>query len=174
MEISGYGITVDLPARWEGRSYRRPEGDPTLHAGNFPLPVEDGDFGTRALDAMRSGGAFLVATEYDRALAGVGLFSQEAPAPLPTTSELNSWALLRVKPGQFGIQRFMTIGGRAFCVYVVVGTVPGPSALLAEANRVLRSLAIVPDGQSPDQAVRAFGESPARTDWGVPGPKRII
>jgi hypothetical protein len=174
MEISGYGITVDLPPGWEGRIYRRPEGDPTLHAGNFSLPVEDGDFGTRALDAMRSGGVFLVATEYDRALAGVGLFSQEAPVPLPATSELNAWALLRVRPGQFGIQRFMTVGGRAFCVYVVVGTVPGTSALLAAANRVLRSLAIAPVGQSSDQAVRAFGESPARTDWGVPGPKRII
>jgi hypothetical protein len=174
MEISGYGIGVDLPPGWEGRIYRRPEGDPTLHAGNFPLPVEDGDFGTRALDAMQGGGAFLAATEYDRGLAGQGLFAQEAPAPLPATSELNAWALLRVRPGQFGIQRFMTVGGRAFCVYVVVGTVPGPSALLAEANRVLRSLSIVPVGQGPDRTVRAFGESPARTDEGVPGPKRIL
>ena len=174
MEISGYGISVDLPPGWEGRIYRRPEGDPTLHAGNFPLPMEDGDFGTRALETMRSDGAFLVATEYDPALAGQGLFSQEAPAPLPATSELNAWALLRVRPGQFGIQRFMTVGGRAFCVYVVVGSIPGPSALLGEANRVLRSLSIVPGGLGPDRAVRAFGESPARTDEAVPGPKRIV
>jgi hypothetical protein len=171
MELTGYGISVDLPSGWEGRIYKRPEGDPTLHAGNFPLPVEDGDFGSRALAGMGDRGAFLVVTEYDRELAGRGLFAPAAPAPLPATSELNAWALMRIRKGQFGIQRFMTIGGRPFCVYVVVGSIPGPSRLLAEANNVLRSLSI--DGIDPTQkAVRAFDQTPP---VGVgPGPRRII
>jgi hypothetical protein len=171
MDLTGYGMSVDLPSGWEGRIYKRPEGDPTLHAGNFPLPVEDGDFGSRALAAMGDEGAFLVVTEYDHALAARGLFAQAAPAPLPATSELNAWALMRIRKGQFGIQRFMTIGGRPFCVYVVVGSSPSPSRLLGEANNVLRSLSIV--GLDPTQkAVRAFDQAPP-AEVG-PGPRRVI
>jgi hypothetical protein len=173
MELSGYGITVDLPPGWEGRIHRHPEGDPTLHAGNFPLPVEDGDFGSRALGAMGSGGAFLVVTEYDPALASRGLFFPQAPAPLPATSELNAWALLRVRHGQFGIQRFMTTGGRPFCVYVVVGTVPSPSALLAGVNAVLRTLSIVPAGLDREQAIPAFHQAAPPTPAG-PGASHIL
>lgn len=173
MELSGYGVKVDLPSGWEGRIYKRPEGDPTLHAGNFALPVEDGDFGSRALAAMGSGGAFLVVTEYERSLAGLGLFSPEAPAPLPATSELDAWALLRVRRGQYGIQRFMTIGGRPFCVYLVVGTVPSPSRLLAEANVVLRTLSIVPAGLQQEQGIRAFHQTAPPSPEVGPGARRI-
>jgi len=161
VELTGYGIAVELPSGWEGRIYKRPEGDPTLHAGNFPQPVEDGDFGSRSLNAMGSTGAFLVVTEYDRTLADRGLFSTQAPAPLPATSELSPFALQRTRPGQLGIQRFMTIGGRPFCVYVVVGTEPSPSRLLADVNAVLRSLAI--NGIGPKQeTTRAFESGRSR------------
>lgn len=174
MELSGYGITVDLPPGWEGRIYKRPEGDPTLHAANFPLPLEDGDFGSRALAAMGNGGAFLVVTEYEPALAGQGLFSPPAPSPLPATSELDPWALLRVRRGQFGIQRFMTIGGRPFCVYLVVGTLPSPSGLLADVNVVLRTLSIVPAGLPREQPIRAFDQTAPPPPAAGPGPRRIM
>ena len=174
LELTGYGIRVDLPRGWEGRIYKRPEGDPTLHAGNFPLPVEDGDFGSRALAAMGSGGAFVVVTEYDRTLAGRGLFSQEAPAPMPADSELDPMALQRTRPGQFGLQRFMTIGGRAFCVYVVVGMVPNPGELLAQANGVLQTLSIVPPGIESQASVLAFQKATPPEPPVGPGPRRII
>jgi hypothetical protein len=174
VELSGYGITVDLPPGWEARIYRRPEGDPTLHAGNFPLPTEDGDFGSRSLAAMGSAGAFVVVTEYERALAGRGLFAPEAPAPLPAVSDLDSRALLRLRPGLYGIQRFLTIGGRAFCVYLVVGTVPSSGALLAHANGVLHTLSIVPAGLEPRAAVPAFRQSTPPAPQVGPGPRRII
>jgi hypothetical protein len=174
VELTGYGITVDLPSGWEGRIYKRPEGDPTLHAGNFPLPVEDGDFGSRALAAMGGGGAFLVVTEYERGLAGQGLFGPDAPVPLPVTSELDPWALLRVRRGQFGIQRFMTVGGRPFCVYLVVGAVPSPSTLLARVNAVLRSLSIVPQGSGQENAIRVFVQTFPPTGAVGPGSRRIV
>ena len=172
MEISGYGITVDLPTGWEGRIYKRPEGDPTLHAGNFPLPVEDGDFGSGALATMDSDGAFFVVTEYDRALAAQGLFAPQAPAVLPAAPELDPMALLRTRPGQSGLQRFITIGGRPFCVYVVVGSAPSAGELLRQANDVLRTLTIVPAGVQEKTAIPTF-QGPPATDGG-PGPRRIM
>jgi hypothetical protein len=172
VEILGYGISVDLPTGWEGRIYKRPEGDPTLHAGNFPLPVEDGDFGSRALAAMGSGGAFFAVTEYDQALASQGLFAPGSPAPLPVAPELDPNALLRIRPGQSGLQRFITIGGRPFCVYVVVGSVPSAGALLAQANQVLQTVSIVPRGAGAKAAVPVFGEPLPSADGS--GAHRII
>lgn len=174
LELTGYGIRVDLPRGWEGRIYKRPEGDPTLHAGNFPLPVEDGDFGSRALAAMKSDGAFVVVTEYEQTLAGQGLFSPVAPAPLPMSSELDPMALQRTRPGQFGLQRFLTIGGRPFCVYVVVGMDPNPAELLERANGVLETIAIVPSGTQGLAAVPAFRKATPPHPQVGPGPHRVI
>jgi hypothetical protein len=123
---------------------------------------------------MGSGGAFLVVTEYDRTLAGRGLFAQEAPALLPDDSELDPMALQRTRRGQFGLQRFLTIGGRAFCVYVVVGMVPNPGELLARANGVLRTLSIVPPGTQGQDAVPAFQKATPPESSAGPGPRRNI
>jgi hypothetical protein len=144
MEISGYGISVDLPGGWEGRLYKRPEGDPTLHAATFPLPLEDGDFGGLAVASMQDDDAFMVLTEYERALSDRGLF---APKGLPASlseDDLDPMALQRIRPGRFGVQRFFTQASRAFCLYVVVGSQPSPGTLLARANGVLKTISITP------------------------------
>ena len=150
MILNGHGIRVDLPEGWEGRIFRRPEGDPTLHAANFALPPDDGDFGTGATSAMADDGVFIALTEYDPALAGQGLFARRgAPASL-RARDPHPRGLLRTRPGQSGVQRFFSQAGRAFCLYVVVGTRPTPSTLVAQANRVLKSLQIEP--AAPDRA----------------------
>ena len=38
MIVEAHGIGLDVPDGWEARIYRRPHGDPTLHAANFALP----------------------------------------------------------------------------------------------------------------------------------------
>jgi hypothetical protein len=142
VKLSAYGIEVDLPAGWDGRIYRRPAGDPTLHAGNFSLPVEDGDFGSRALATMADDGVFIVLTEYDSADAERGLFARRG-LPLPLRpSALDPNALQRRLPGQLGVQRFFTESGRAWCLYVVVGSRPNPAELLQMANGLLASIVI--------------------------------
>lgn len=152
MKLAGHGIEVDLPPGWDGRTYRRPDGDPTLHAGNFPLPAEDGDFGSGALATMADDGVFVVLTEYDPAGAGTGLFARRG-LPLPLRApDLDSQALQRRIPGQFGIQRFFTEAERTWCLYVVVGSRPDPRTLLGLANEVLATLMISPrTGASPSE-----------------------
>jgi hypothetical protein len=147
MRLAGYGIDAELPAGWDGRIYRRPEGDPTLHAANFPLPVEDGDFASGALGAMGSNGVLVVLTEYSRDLAGTGLF---APIGLPRPlrpADPSPGALQRTRAGLSGVQRFFTLEGRAFCLYVVVGSMPSVESLVAQANQVLHSFVIAPAGR---------------------------
>ena len=144
MRISAHGIEVDLPDGWDGKIFRRPEGDPTLHASNFPLPAQDGDFGTGAVDAMGSDGVFLVLTEYDPALAGRGLFEPDGPPRSLRPADLHPRSLLKTRPGKSGAQRFFTASGRAFCLYVVIGSFPTPGTLVARANELIGSLSIQP------------------------------
>ena len=144
MKISGYGIHIEVPRGWEARVYRRAEGDPTLHAGNFPLPMDDGDFGSGAVGRMTDGGIFIALTEYRADLAGEPLFSGPGLPLSVAGSELNPLALQRALPGQSGVQRFFTQAGRPFCLYLVVGSWPNPWKLLRQANRVLHSLAVTP------------------------------
>ncbi len=154
MKIDGYGIEVDLPQGWEGRIYRRAEGDPTLHAGTFALHDDDGDFGGRATGEMGQGQAFVVVTEYDAALAGRGLF---APLGVPRDLrpvDLAPNGMMRPRPGLMGVQRFFTASGRALCLYVVVGALSRLDARgpLNQVNGVLRTVRIgTLDSASPDR-----------------------
>jgi hypothetical protein len=142
MRLAAHGLALEVPRGWEARIFRHAGGAPTLHAANFALPSEDGDFGTRAVEQLTSDGVFVVVTEYDADLAGQGLFASEGlPVPLPEDGA-SPVTLLRRLPGQAGIQRFFSLAGRAFCLYVVVGSRPSRRALVSEANRLLRSLVV--------------------------------
>jgi len=151
MILRAHGMSVDLPDGWEGRIFRRRHGDPTLQAGTFALPQDDGEFGSRATAAMPPGSAFLTITEYrpgNGLVPGQGLFeSREIPLPLDRR-RFRSNALLVGRRGQSGLQHFFTSGGRPFCLYAVIRGSRGVTAAgahhpqLAGVNRVLRSVAI--------------------------------
>ena len=133
---------MELPRSWEGRIVRHAHAPATLHAANFPLPAEDSDFATGAVAHMPSDGVLVVLTEYDRDLAGTALFAQRGlPRSLPAHAARPE-TLLRRLPGQAGVQRFFTHAGRAFCLYVVVGSLPSRPQLVAKANALLRSVSI--------------------------------
>jgi hypothetical protein len=142
MNLSAHGLGIEVPQGWDAKIYRRPQAEPNLHAANFALPVEDGDFGSGALSTIAPEGIFVALGEYERSLAGVGLFAGEGlPVPI-AAGDLNPNALQRRIPGQFGVQRFFTARGRAFCLYVVVGSRPHPERLLATANEVLATIVL--------------------------------
>src|SRR3954454_19875964 len=85
VKLAAHGLSIDLPHGWEGRIFRRRHGDPTLHAGTFTLPFEDGEFGTRSTGRMPVGATFMTITEYragNALVPGRGLFASEA-IPLP-------------------------------------------------------------------------------------------
>lgn len=137
MRIAAHGIALHLPRGWEGRLYRRPGGDPVLHAASFPLPTADGDFGSGATAAMPAHGAFLALKEYrpgPRLVPGVGLFaSHSIPLPL-APRRFHPRALQVTRPGQGGVQHFFTAAGRPFCLYAVIATGGGTAASAARAR----------------------------------------
>jgi hypothetical protein len=150
-QVTTDGMSIYLPAGWDGEIYVRDlDGDPTddiidnkpvMHASNFPLPRGRGDFGSNAVEQMDRPGIFLAVLEYENASAETALFDN----PFPTRLEVREFGpnnLQRPLPGQAGAQRFANTGGRAFCVYAVLGNYAMRSVLVPELNRALGTVTI--------------------------------
>ncbi len=164
MVIEAEDVGIELPGGWDGRVRRRrrnalPVGDPALellgrplrghlvtaHAANFPLPADDGDFGTGATSMMPRRGVFASLVEFQPGgglLPGVGLYAPAGvPGPL-AAHDFDPSSMLRALPGQAGVQRFFTAAGRPFCLYAVVGWHREGVALVPQINQLLAAISI--------------------------------
>ena len=144
MRVAGHGTSIDVPAGWEARIFRRNGGGPVLHVATFELLDRDGDFGAAATGRMRADDVFAALIEYrvdDRLRASVGLFAEGGlPAP-PEAHEFNPMQLQVTRHGQLGRQRFFTHDGRPYCLYLVIQPVYHPLERLAgELSKVLATL----------------------------------
>lgn len=148
--ISDAGISVDVPAGWEGSI----EGGgfeqlstgsirPTLlHVGSFPMPAERGSFGSGATELMNTDDVFIVLFEYGPESAGTPLFAaQGMPRPV-SPDDFSRDALQHAVTGHSGMQRFFTENGRAFCLYVVLGSHIDRAELVTMVNTVLETVVI--------------------------------
>jgi hypothetical protein len=144
--LEAHGMRIELPRGWSGRVFRRSPHTATLHAGDFQLPLQDGEFGDRSTSEMPGVGSFLALTEYRKGSGlepGVGLF---APNRIRLPLEPSRFAANRLAhphPGHVGMQHFFTAEGRPFCLYVVLA---GPRARrrhqLLVLDHILRTLRI--------------------------------
>ncbi|HVT19920.1 MAG TPA: hypothetical protein VHE57_00850 [Mycobacteriales bacterium] len=137
---------MEAPPTWDVRLYRRTaEQDERtfaiLHAGNFGLPRQRGDFGSGAVELMKPHHAFVSLFEYEPEAARTPLFAK-AGLPSIRHEHFSPRALQRTLPGQSGVQYFFHVGRRAFCLYVVLGSHRMRSSLVAEVNRLLATVAV--------------------------------
>lgn len=155
MRISAYGLAVDVPPGWEARIRRlslplRQAGEgfrahPVLHAADFALPEERGDFGSGAVETLGPSQAFIALVEYDPSSAGTALFSSPAAMPLQVAADdFSTQQLQRTIGGQAGTQKFFVDGGRAFCLYVVLGGMANRHHAVPRVNAVLSAIEITP------------------------------
>jgi hypothetical protein len=146
MNLAAHGLRIELPSGWSGRVFSRGAGVATLHAGDFQLPLQDGEFGDRSTALMPSGGSFLALTEYRPGAgleSGKGLFaSRRIPLPLDPTA-FSATGLAHPRPDQAGMQHFFTTSGRPLCLYVVIsGTRSERRRQLDLLSHVLKSLRV--------------------------------
>jgi hypothetical protein len=144
--LTAHGVRVELPHGWSGRLFSRDGELATLHTGNFPLALNDGEFGDRSTSVMRSGAAFIALTEYHVGAGlkpGSGLFaSRRVPTPLDPAA-FAAAGLAHPRPGQVGMQHFFTASRRPFCLYVVLaGSRENRRRRLLALDHVLSSLRI--------------------------------
>jgi hypothetical protein len=150
------GIDVDVPRGWDGEIYRQggfglqglqsEEGEtdaPIMHLANFSLPPNRGDWGSGAVEIMRSDNVLVALVEFGPESAGKALFARSG-LPRVQASDFAPNQLQRTLPGQSGAQYFFNHGGRAFCLYVVLGSHARRHELVAEVNAVLDTLVLDP------------------------------
>ena len=156
MRISAHGLDFHVPAGWEGRIRRQhaPSGataseraefraHAVLHAADFLLPEERGDFGSGAVEKMSSGHAFIALVEYHASSAGTALFGSGTGMPRElSTEDFSPRQLQRTIAGQAGTQRFFVEDGRAFCLYVVLGSMAERALAVPRVNAVLPAITI--------------------------------
>jgi hypothetical protein len=146
-KLTRQGLEIELPDGWDARIYRREaEADATtrraLHAANFALPSGLGDYAVDAAESMTAGDVLVVLLEFDPDRAGQGLFGNEGlPGGLAAT-DFSPTAMPRAMPGRTAAQWFFSQGGRAFCLYVVLGSHAGRADMMPVVNQVVQTLRI--------------------------------
>jgi hypothetical protein len=159
------GIQIDLPSGWDGQirgagqsaSSARPlapagsdlaaPDDPAeglvLHAGSFPLPAERGDYGSGAVEIMTGADVLVCLLEHEREAASTALFAREG-VPQLDPAMFSPETMQRAIAGMAGTQHFFQVSGRAFCLYVVVGSWLARGPLVAVADQVVGSITVSP------------------------------
>lgn len=146
-KLSRAGLEIDLPDGWDGRIYRRQaEAGVTtrraMHAANFALPPDLGDYATTAIDGMQAGDVLVTLIEFDPASAGTGLFREDGMPAALDVSSFSPTAMPRSFPGRTGSQTFFSTGDRAFCLFVVLGSHNDRAAMLPLVNSVVGTIKI--------------------------------
>jgi hypothetical protein len=162
-QLSGHGLSADVPRGWDGAVYRRGGDEPAkhaltankfgvvpdatagralhfppiLHLATFPLPPDRGDFGGGALDQMRARDLFVCVLEFAPGSAGAPLFATGG-VPWPLRPDDFSPSAMRVPiNNQAGCQRFFTVDTRAFTLYAVIGSHSLRRLLVPRINEAL-------------------------------------
>ncbi|HWW54313.1 MAG TPA: hypothetical protein VNY84_11120 [Acidimicrobiales bacterium] len=145
--LAAEGLSLDVPKGWDARIFRRPAQPPetthaVLHAANFALPADAADYGDGAVQQMSAFNVLVTLVEFHPSSVHTALFSPVG-LPLPLKPEdADRTTLQRPMAGQAGIQRFFSLAGRAWSLYIVLGSFDGRSALVGAANEVLSTLQV--------------------------------
>jgi hypothetical protein len=156
--LTAEGLSVDLPTGWEGEIYVRPpepgalatasaaaaagQARPVLQLADFALPPTRGDFGGGAVELMGPRNIFVSLFEHGPESVDTPLFAAAGPPWPVRPSDFGPNRLQRPLPGQGGGQWFFNQNGRAFCLYVVLGSYALRVLLARPLNHTLGSIDI--------------------------------
>jgi hypothetical protein len=146
-KLTRQGLEIELPDGWDGRIYRR-ETDAdavtrrALHAANFALPTGLGDYAVGAVETMTAGDVLVVLLEFDPDSAGQGLFANEGMPSGLRAGDFSPSAMPRATAGRTAAQWFFSLDGRAFCLYVVLGSHAARADVMPLVNQVVETLKI--------------------------------
>lgn len=148
-QIAGMGLAVVPPTGWEATIYRRPASTgertyPIVHAATVPIPGDRGDYGGGLVEILGPNDVFVSLLEFGPDAAGSALYRQAPAVPMLAPDDFRPRQLQRVIRGQAGAQRFVTVNGRAFCLYAVIGSIVHRVALAARANELITTMWVDP------------------------------
>jgi hypothetical protein len=160
MRTERFGLRVDSPPGWQVAINRRPRTPdalvpdtagrmvpaedvthPVLHACTRAMPTERGDFGSGVVDILGSEDVFMALIEYGSEVADRGLFAKQG-FPKLAPSQFAANRLQRPLPGRSASQHFFSVGGRAFCLFTVIGSHSRRMATVPRAAEVVRGFGV--------------------------------
>ncbi|MGZ4150498.1 MAG: hypothetical protein ACXVQJ_10685, partial [Actinomycetota bacterium] len=92
-------------------------------------------------DTLQRGQVVASLVEFDPSLADRGLYAPQGVPDLQV-GDLDPRAVQRPHPGRAGLQRFFSVNGRAFSLYVIVREGTGMQGALADLAASLRTLTV--------------------------------
>jgi hypothetical protein len=135
-ELRAHGIALPVHKRWEARVWLPDlpppaENHPVVRLANFALPSSRNTYAEDVADALRPGQVVASLAEFSPALADRGLYAPQG-VPRVDIDDLDPRAVQRQGHGRAGVQRFFSVRGRAFSLYVIARQGEGlPEALRA-------------------------------------------
>ena len=161
MKLRAHGIGAQLPDGWEGsivseqqdlaeinmRAFAAagtapPQVLPVAHFATCALPAVRSDFGAEVVELLSTTDVFVSLLEYAPEEASSELFAHQG---LPRRLDPRSFSprqLQRTLRGQAGFQLFFNEGGRAFCLYIVLGDAGDAHRLVRRVEQVLAAIQI--------------------------------
>jgi len=154
-----YGLGARPPRGWHVAVRRRPGAEPplpdarsaapadadvtrpVLHACTRSLPEDRGDFGTGVVDQLGPDDVFVALVDYGTEVADQGLFEKQG-MPRLAPSQFAPNRLQRPLPGMSASQHFFSEGGRAFCLFTVLGSHARRMASVQRAAALVSTLQI--------------------------------
>lgn len=152
MKLESHNLEVLVPEGWEARIYQLDTIEaatsggadlPVVHAANFALPEDRGDYGSGAVEIMGSSDVFVSLLEFEAALATEPLYARTNMPRFLDPDDFRSNGMQRWVQGQAAYQAFFNEQGRAFCLYIVIGSHLRRAALAKEAEKLLLHIRIV-------------------------------
>jgi hypothetical protein len=137
--IRGYGLSIELPAGWHGDIVAPPPWALTLRAANFPLSPVATDQGQQAQQSMGPDDILITLVHYGRAPEDWRPRRVHLPLAIERANFTSSEGF--VHPA--ATDSFVLADG-AFQLWAVFGRETPSDELLAEANRVLATVAVEP------------------------------
>ncbi len=160
MRTERFGLRADSPPGWQvaiNRGPREPNAmvpdmagrmvpseevtHPVLHACTRSMPTDRGDFGSGVVDILGPEDVFIALVEYGSEVADQGLFAAQG-FPKLAPSQFAPNRLQRPLPGRSAAQQFFSVGGRAFCLFTVLGSHSRRMATVPKAVQVVRGLRV--------------------------------
>jgi hypothetical protein len=145
--LADQGLSVDVPSGWEGRIFTPDlpppaQNHPVLHLADVALPMERSSYVETTTTLRRArGGLVCSLVSFGPDLADVGLYAPQG-VPRIHPHDLDPRALQVPAHDQAGVQRFFSMAGWAFSLYVVATVDLHTAARLRAVNRALGSLRV--------------------------------
>jgi hypothetical protein len=145
-ELRAHGMTVPVRRGWEARVWvpdlpPPAENHPVVRLANFALPTSRNTYAEDVAEALLPGQVVASLAEFSPALADRGLYAPQG-VPRIGAEDLDPRAVQRQGHGRLGVQRFFSVRGRAFSLYVVAREGQGLTAALRDLDSQLHDLVV--------------------------------